>query len=177
MKRKWFLLILLLFISVISKVKAADLTEYFSVNDIEICDDATCSIVYNEENGVNAGNKFLVKFKGELHSQSIINDGDTVTIPFANEPLTENTTSYECTGFSWSDIYDENGDKIGKWQMTGTVTDRKINIKFPFYRFHNHLYNIAFLDIYFRHRIPYIILRPRLDIIKKKKIVQRKKKN
>ena len=56
------------------------------------------------------------------------------------------------------------------------LANRKINIKFPFYRFHNHLYNIAFLDIYFRHRIPYIILRPRLDVIKKKRLFKERKK-
>ena len=34
--------------------------------------------------------------------------------------------------------------------------------------FKRHLYNIAFLDLYYRHRIPFIIMRPRLDVIRRK---------
>ena len=31
------------------------------------------------------------------------------------------------------------------------------------------LYKIAFLDLYYRHRLPFIIMRPRLDVIKRKR--------
>ena len=31
------------------------------------------------------------------------------------------------------------------------------------------LYNIAFLDLYYRHRLPFIIMRPRLDVIRRKR--------
>ena len=36
------------------------------------------------------------------------------------------------------------------------------------------LYNIAFLDLYYRHRIPFIIMRPRLDVIKRKREKRKK---
>ena len=35
--------------------------------------------------------------------------------------------------------------------------------------FKRDLYNFPFLDLYYSHRIPYIIMRPRLDVIKKKR--------
>ena len=35
--------------------------------------------------------------------------------------------------------------------------------------FKKELYNIAFLDLYYRHRLPFIIMRPRLDVIKRKR--------
>ena len=35
--------------------------------------------------------------------------------------------------------------------------------------FKKHLYNIAFLDLYYKHRLPFIIMRPRLDVIKRKR--------
>ena len=41
-------------------------------------------------------------------------------------------------------------------------------IKFDLYR--EDLYNYEFLDIYYKHRIPFIIMRPRLDAISRKKI-------
>ena len=31
------------------------------------------------------------------------------------------------------------------------------------------LYNLKFLDLYYKHRIPFIIMRPRLDLIKRKR--------
>ena len=35
--------------------------------------------------------------------------------------------------------------------------------------FKRNLYNFPFLDLYYQHRIPFIIMRPRLDVIKKKR--------
>ena len=35
--------------------------------------------------------------------------------------------------------------------------------------FKKHLYNISFLDLYYRHRLPFIIMRPRLDVIRRKR--------
>ena len=35
--------------------------------------------------------------------------------------------------------------------------------------FKNNLYALSFLDLYYKHHIPYIIMRPRLDIIRKKR--------
>ena len=35
--------------------------------------------------------------------------------------------------------------------------------------FKKNLYNISFLDLYYRHRLPFIIMRPRLDIIRRKR--------
>ena len=35
--------------------------------------------------------------------------------------------------------------------------------------FRKYLYKIAFLDLYYKHRIPFIIMRPRLDVIKRKR--------
>ena len=35
--------------------------------------------------------------------------------------------------------------------------------------FKKNLYNIAFLDLYYRHRLPFIIMRPRLDVIRRKR--------
>ena len=35
--------------------------------------------------------------------------------------------------------------------------------------FKKHLYNIAFLDLYYKHRIPFIIMRPILEVIKRKR--------
>ena len=35
--------------------------------------------------------------------------------------------------------------------------------------FKEYLYNLKFLDLYYKHRIPFIIMRPRLDLIKRKR--------
>ena len=51
--------------------------------------------------------------------------------------------------------FDKKGKKI-KWSL-----------------FRKHLYNIAFLDLYYKHRLPFIIMRPRLDVIKRKREKQR----
>ena len=40
--------------------------------------------------------------------------------------------------------------------------------------FKKHLYEIAFLDLYYKHRIPFIIMRPRLELIKKKREKRKK---
>ena len=48
-------------------------------------------------------------------------------------------------------LFDKDGNKI-KWSL-----------------FKKHLYNIVFLDLYYRHRIPFIIMRPRLDVIRRKR--------
>ena len=41
--------------------------------------------------------------------------------------------------------------------------------------FNKDLYNYEFLDIYYKHNIPYIIMRPRLDVIKRKREAKQKK--
>ena len=51
--------------------------------------------------------------------------------------------------------FDKKGKKI-KWSL-----------------FRKHLYKIAFLDLYYKHRIPFIIMRPRLDVIKRKREKQK----
>ena len=40
--------------------------------------------------------------------------------------------------------------------------------------FKKYLYEIAFLDLYYKHRIPFIIMRPRLELIKKKREKRKK---
>ena len=40
--------------------------------------------------------------------------------------------------------------------------------------FKKYLYEIAFLDLYYMHRIPFIIMRPRLDVIRKKREKRKK---
>ena len=44
-----------------------------------------------------------------------------------------------------------------------------------FNRFNKDLYNYEFLDIYYKHNIPFIIMRPRLDVIKRKREERLKK--
>ena len=127
--KKYYIVLLILFMSFASYVKADDLSEYFNVGDIKACDSPSCDIVYDEENGCRAGSVFLVKFTWNLHSSKLIKNGDTVTIPFTNSENTETTTVFGGT-FSWTDIYDENNDKIGQWMLSGTSKNRKISIKF-----------------------------------------------
>ena len=117
----------------LGKIQAADLTNYFDITNIKACEDSTCSVEYNESNGVTAGKKFLIKFRGDLHSSTIIQDGDIVEFPFANEDYSVDTTVYDCAGFSWSNIYDENNNKIGQWKLEGNNTNRKISIRFSDY--------------------------------------------
>ena len=47
--------------------------------------------------------------------------------------------------------------------------------KIEFSLYNKDLYNYEFLDIYFKHNIPYIILRPRLDILKRRREEKLKK--
>ena len=54
--------------------------------------------------------------------------------------------------------YNKKGKKI-KWSL-----------------FKKHLYKIAFLDLYYKHRLPFIIMRPRLDIIKRKREERQRQK-
>ena len=113
----------------ITTVKAEDLSEYFSIDNIKICANASCTSYYDEDNGVTGSNIFAVKFDWHINSDVAINDGDIIKIPFANEIETENQTRFNCLGFSWSDIYDENSNKIGQWMMDGNFEDRVITIK------------------------------------------------
>ena len=53
-----------------------------------------------------------------------------------------------------------------------TTPDGKI---IEFNRFNKDLYNYEFLDIYYKHNIPFIIMRPRLDVIKRKREERLKK--
>lgn len=127
--KKFIILFIILFMMSASYIKADDLSEYFNVGDIKICDDSACNTSYDEEHGIRASAGFLVKFDWSLHSSTLIKAGDTVTIPFANNLTTETTTSFGNGGFSWTDIYDENSNKIGQWMISGT-TDKKLFIKF-----------------------------------------------
>ena len=56
--------------------------------------------------------------------------------------------------------------KIVKNRKIGKNKKGKI-IKWSLFK--QHLYNIAFLDLYYKHRIPFIIMRPRLDVIRRKR--------
>ena len=129
MKRYMFILIILV-LSFVSRVSAKDLSKYFTVENVKICGDDNCEIVYDEENGVNAGKKFLVKINWSLHSPVAIEEGDVVNIPFASEVNTENTSAFGNVGFSWTDIYDENNKKIGQWRINGYMDSVKLSIKF-----------------------------------------------
>ena len=56
--------------------------------------------------------------------------------------------------------------KVLKHKKIGINKKGKI-IKWSLFK--RHLYNIAFLDLYYKHRLPFIIMRPRLDVIKRKR--------
>ena len=56
--------------------------------------------------------------------------------------------------------------KIFKKKKLGVDKKGKL---FKWSLFRKHLYNIAFLDLYYKHRLPFIIMRPRLDVIKRKR--------
>ena len=73
----------------ITTVKAEDLSEYFSIDNIKICANASCTSYYDEDNGVTGSNSFAVKFDWHINSDVAIKDGDIIKIPFANEIETE----------------------------------------------------------------------------------------
>ena len=56
--------------------------------------------------------------------------------------------------------------KILKHRKFGANKEGK---KIKWSTFKKYIYNIAFLDLYYRHRIPFIIMRPRLDVIRRKR--------
>ena len=132
MKKKYYFYVIIFFLVFLSftVVKAADLSEYFNVDNIKICANDNCTSYYDEDNGVRGSNSFAVKFDWHISSDVAINDGDIIKIPFANETETEDQTRFTCLGFSWTDIYDENSNKIGKWMMEGNDSNRFITIKF-----------------------------------------------
>lgn len=136
MFKKKYIYILVTFLLLIpfNFVKASDLTEYFSINDVKFCEDATCVVTYNETNGIITQQRFLSKIKWELHSLSSIQEGDYVEIPFANNIYTSNDgysqAIYGGANFSWTDIYDSSNNKIGKWNVSGTGGERKIRVEF-----------------------------------------------
>ena len=124
----FFIIILLLFLS---SVKAEDLSEYFKVRNVKICKNVACTVEYDENNAVVAGDKFLVKIDWSLNSPNPIQYGDTVSIPFANDDNTEDSTSFNSSGFSWTDIYDDDNNLIGQWRVTtNSATGRNLSIKF-----------------------------------------------
>ena len=131
MFKKKYIYILVTFLLLIpfNFVKASDLTEYFSINDVKFCEDATCAVTYNETNGIITQQRFLSKIKWELHSSSSIQEGDYVEIPFANN-IVEGQNIYGGANFSWADIYDNNNNKIGKWNVSGIGENRKIRVEF-----------------------------------------------
>ena len=130
MKKRYVVWMIVLMLSFISNIKAKDLTQYFNIDDVKFCDDTNCTLVYDEENGCRATSNFLVKINWSFHSSIAINDSDTVVIPIATDLPTESSTYFETLGFSWADIYDDNNNKIGKWQISGNYTSRKVTIKF-----------------------------------------------
>ncbi len=127
---KYFICFILLFIMSVTFVKAVDLSEYFSVKNVKVCNDPNCSVVYDETNGINGSTKFLVKFEWDIHTDSPIKSGDTVTIPFANEVATDTTTKYSYIGFTWSNVYDSNNNKIGQWMISGDSINRTMSLVF-----------------------------------------------
>ena len=132
MKKKNYIYTLLFFILLLPLryIKANDLTQYFTVNDFNACNDSSCTVPYDEENGCKVRSKFLVKLDWSLHSPSAINDGDTVVIPFANNMYEETIQYFSCPDFSWADIYDSNNNKIGQWKIEENGINRNISIKF-----------------------------------------------
>lgn len=132
MGKKYYIYIVIFFLLLlpVTIIKAADLSDYFSVENIKICANDNCTSYYDENNGIEGSKRFAVKFDWYINSEVAIKDGDIIKVPFANEIETEDQTRFTCLGFSWSDIYDENSNKIGKWMMDGDESDRIITIKF-----------------------------------------------
>ena len=125
----YFVIFIVLFLPY-SFINADDLSGFFAVNEVRVCDDQLCNVVYDDSNGVRAQGHFLIKFSWSIHTSNPIKDGDTVEIGFANNPSTENSTKFIGVGFSWTDIFDINNNKIGQWMITGETTERKILIRF-----------------------------------------------
>lgn len=127
---KYFIFFIVIFVISVTFVKAADLSDYFNVTNVKVCDNPNCSVVYDETNGIYSTTRFLVKFEWDIHTDNPIQSGDTVTIPFANEISTDTTTRFYYIGFTWSDVYDGNNNKIGQWKIDGDKNSRKMTLKF-----------------------------------------------
>ena len=65
MQKKIYLILFLIFLIPFG-IKAEDLSEYFTISDAKICGDDKCDIVYDENNALQAQQKFLVKMNWSL---------------------------------------------------------------------------------------------------------------
>ena len=138
MQKKIYLILFLIFLIPFG-IKAEDLSEYFTISDAKICGDDKCDIVYDENNALQAQQKFLVKMNWSLHANKPIEDGDTITVPFLNNIESEDVSYYRCGGFSWSEIYDNNGNVIGKWMIPADAVSVESSAR-------NRVINIVFTD-------------------------------
>ena len=109
---------------------AVDVSSNFEVTDAWLCSDESCTTTYDENNGIIGQSFFLIKLNWKYESSTPIQNGDTVSIPFANEMPTE-TITYWDGGHAAVDVKDNNNQKIGKWSVsTSSGSSRKLNITF-----------------------------------------------
>lgn len=120
---------LLLFISLSDNVYAKDVTSNFKITDFVICKNTKCTSIYADGEKLR-NNSLAIKFEWEYSSDEPIEAGDEVTIPFANMAQTETTQSFGGGTLVLSDFYDLYGENIGKWEIKGTGTARKLHIIF-----------------------------------------------
>ena len=127
---KIIFLFIVLFLMSLSVVEAKDLTSSLSIDDVKSCSDNICENPFNDtDNGVKVQERFLSKIEWSLHTDSAIESEDFVVIPFAND-VVEGQSIYLGSSFSWADINDNNGNKIGRWRVQGSGRDRVIRMEF-----------------------------------------------
>jgi len=109
-------LLVIAFSIVFLNTKAKDLSSNITISNIHFCSDSSCTTEYTETNGVVALSTFLIKFDWQLTSPTPISEGDIITIPLGTETISETTTTWQ-GNFAWSDINDQNGNKVGRWRL------------------------------------------------------------
>lgn len=147
---KKFLAIFILTFLIVFKVQAAtNLTQYFTVTNAKLCEDADCEVEYVEyseidpDNGKKCmegdyANKFYAKFDWVFdytNYSSTINSGDYIEIPFLNDAQTATQTSFNGAGVTDANLVVKNSNNedviIGTWSIYGsTISNRKLKIVF-----------------------------------------------
>ena len=130
---------------------AANLTQYFTVNDFKLCNNANCDIEYVEYSEINGDNKqcmegdFDIQFLTLLDWSfnydeygSKINSGDYIEIPFLNNVQSPTQASYLGASLDSTNFIVKNsaGNEItiGTWSISNTSAtttgNRKLKIIF-----------------------------------------------
>ena len=145
---------------------------------------------FDNNNIYNTNNKFDSSEKKKKNDENKKNEISPKSLNNSDLNLNDDETENENEKYSYNE---EDLEKLKKQEelilelmkyknyqnfVKKILKHRKLGInkkgkKLKWSLFKKHLYNIAFLDLYYKHRLPFIIMRPRLDVIKRKREKQR----